>query len=568
MTTHELEVHVDSQCRLFPEDLHSRPVEVPLSIIDATVAGFAPTSAVWLYDAPLKEQDRLAFSPDNLTKSLKKALNAYPHWAGKLERVPYVPGGNHTQRYGRLSLSYGHLSDPGVEFVIARCPQLLASIAPSAAERAGTPNSWNAGAFPIKNLLPYTQLPELDKPDNSNPPCFIIQLTIFACGGLAITTQMSHPLADAQSLVQFMHDWSRINRALLARPTLPVSSPLFDPSLLDARAAGDIDSLTPDPSLISLARSLPLNRNDWWTPAPQSAPTHPDGITPPPGLDPALIAPRGMPLPWPHQWDFSAPCGCLILHFTADEVQRLWEAASLSSDITITRMDAILAHVWTLINRARGVTSTPENPVYMNLTFNLRPRVSPPLPTTFIGSPIQLAAVTLPSPSLSQTTARDPTITAMAQAIHSTLSLFTQSPNALPALLHSQAHEPHPTRFWQGLLGSHNLIITPWTQIGLHEVDFIGTGQKPRYAGGVMPDGCDGVVVVAEAGVQESAAETSESESEGDIDGGSTSTKERGRGSRRGRHWTANGVDVSLYLAQKTLDRLADDKEVHRYRKT
>jgi hypothetical protein len=135
-----LGVRVLSQTRMFPETRQADgPSEVPLSILDATVAHFAPAAAIWMYDQPTEEQGRKALSIEQLTLSLRKTFNAYPQWAGQLQCAPYKAHGDHNQRFGRVKLSWGNDSDPGVEFVVAHCPRLLPSLVASPAERrAGT----------------------------------------------------------------------------------------------------------------------------------------------------------------------------------------------------------------------------------------------------------------------------------------------------------------------------------------------------------------------------------------------------------------------------------------------
>lgn len=43
----------------------------------------------------------------------------------------------------------------------------------------------------------------------------------------------------------------------------PALKPLFAPALLDARAAGTIDTARPDPEIVQKARKLPMHWFDW-----------------------------------------------------------------------------------------------------------------------------------------------------------------------------------------------------------------------------------------------------------------------------------------------------------------
>ena len=75
------------------------------------------------------------------------------------------------------------------------------------------------------------------------------------------------------------------------------------------------------------------------------------------------------------------------------------------------------------------------------------------------------------------------------------------------------------------------MLLTTWVHAGVYEVDF-GAGG-PGYVEALMPS-CDGLVEVMEAG---------------DVRGGD--------GVRR--DWISEGVDVSVYLEEKTMERFLAD---------
>ena len=90
-------------------------------------------------------------------------------------------------------------------------------------------------------------------------------------------------------------------------------------------------------------------------------------------------------MPW-SEWDVLAPVGHYYIYFTSDEVRRMWEDASSDpSAPRVSRLDALLAFVWKMIIRARGLERDKEL-VNMAVTLGLRPRVSPPLTDAFLGS--------------------------------------------------------------------------------------------------------------------------------------------------------------------------------------
>lgn len=478
-------------------------------MLDATVARFAPTSALWLFDPPAEPRARAALSTDQLTLSLRKTLDAYPQLAGQLRRAPFKAddSGDHTQRHGRLRLTYGSADDPGVELVVARFPGAVAQLAPSATERASRAGGWwDAGQLPSAELLcPDVPLAlhDMSSADWAGLPCMLVQLTIFDCGGLAIGLRFPHALADAQTLLRFVHDWAAVNRAMAAHAPLPELASVFDPQILDRAAAGDIDAARPDPALVAAARALPLHRYDWWASARGCPAFLADAARVPAELDPAAVGPLGVPLPWA-EWDLAADVAHHVLYFGADEVHRMWEAATASTAMTssspstvrVSHLDALLSHVWALIMRARGLGRDEE--AHLDVTLGLRGRLAPPLPDAFLGSPIVVARVTATG-GQAAATQQDSGLGAMAAAIRTTLGQFNAA--TLPALLHEVAHEAGAQRLWHAFLGRRHTIVTSWLRLDVYGVDFVGDdeGAPPRYVEAVMPS-VDGCVQVMEAG--------------------------------------------------------------------
>jgi hypothetical protein len=128
---------------------------------------------------------------------------------------------------------------------------------------------------------------------------------------------------------------------------------------------------------------------------------------------------------------------------------------------------------------------------------------------------------TTPSPPIAY-----PSVATVASTIRSTLEIFT--PSALGALLHDTAFEVSPQRLWRAFLGKKHILQTTWVGAGAGELDFIGEGgPKLRF---IKPEmGGDGLVLVIE-----------------------------GLGGKKG-HWTANGVDVMVYLEKRAMERLLED---------
>ncbi|KAK6844247.1 Transferase [Apiospora arundinis] len=560
--------HPTSPIRLFPspDRTPKEKTSVPLSILDATCARFTDTGAVWLFDAPSSSSNLAASTPDpkgqemmvdRLRSSFVTTLDDFPQWAGQLHWAPFRPGGDHTERFQRCMLTYGGNGsdsvDPGVEWSVVRRDYALNSIVPPA-EKKGVA-WWDNNTFPQGDLVSPAKLALADLKDYEGLPCMIVQITLFACGGYGVGVRLAHPVADAQSMMVFMHKWAANCRSAQHENSLSLSlfgDPVFDPAQLDARAAGHIDSLEgPNLDLIAKARALPLHRFSWWdTDAPGYSP-YLVGKTrnniPPPEimaetttkLSPSTTA------PW-HTWDLDRPAASAVLHFTGDELSRLRERARTETageeggDTNISRSDALLAHLFRLITQARcsvKATSSYQVPkaddeVFLNYTLEARRRVEPPLPETFLGSPLFMthikapaSSIVFPSPSSSSSQNQEQgqksramtTTGTLARRLRQTLQQFT--PDAVAALLHESAFEASPQRLWRGFLGPRHLIVTSWLRTRLYDVDFFGgmsSGKederiewagkgkegRPRYVHAVMGK-ADGIVVLLDPVVED-----------------------------------------------------------------
>jgi hypothetical protein len=513
--TNSFDVEVTSSTKVFPESPRINPITVPLSIFDNACAGFARCAAIWFYDPPSSPVPTLSAS--HLQSSLSKTLKYYSQWCGRLSYAKPKSGGSHNDRYQRIWVTYNDPTDIGIPFVTARSPKSLSDFLPSITIRRSSLKAWNATQLPAFELLPKNELSISEEKDAPNA---IIQFTNFACGSIAIAIEITHCFADAVSLSQFAKDWSLMSKCMLQSAPLPTLTPIFDPQRLDSFAAGDIDGASPDLSITSKARSLPQHRYDWYLQSP-SQPGPPDI---PADFDTSLPLSPSTPIPW-HQWDTSAPVSHRVLHFSASEIQAIYSFATSSlSFLRISKHDALLAHIWSRIILARDL---PEHTtVYLDMTFGLRPRVSPPLPDSFLGSPITHAAIPY------TTSSSPPSLKELAQTIRKTLAIFT--PEAVANHLNDLAFEVAPQRLWRACLGREHVLLTTWVHAGVYEVDFGGGG--PRYVEALMPS-CDGLVEVMEAGGVRS------------VDGGR-------------QDWIGEGVDVSVYLEEKAMERLLEDRKL------
>ena len=502
-TFNSLDTRRISTTRLFPKS-SSSPQEIPLSILDTFTARFPPASVAWLYDRPVDERGRTAFSVGRLQESLQETLNAYPQWAGQLQHVGHKSEGDNIQPSRRVVLSYGGASNPGVEFTVAHSPRSMASFIPSAVERGTGMGWWDAGKVSLAELLLPTEVPVQALPDNnksefSGPPSMVIQLTTFDCGGVAVAMRINHCLADAQTIVNFVNDWARVNRAITAHAQIPPLTPLFDPVLLDRAAAGDTNADEPDLDLIKTARALPII-----TSRPSTAKGH------------AIY-----------------PISNYMLYFSPKEVQHIWQDAS-STGTPVTHFNALAAFVWSLMMRNRELDHDEQ---MATITYNIRQRLSPPLPETFLGSPTLVVSATGTKSASLQT---------LANSIRS--SILQLGPSNLAAFLHAKAYEDNVQRLPTNPTNSLNNQIfvshafTSWLGIGANKVDF-GAGIPPCHIEPFIPSNIDGCVVITEAG-----------------DCGDTTPVAEGA------RWYNEHVGVSLRMKVEVMQRILKDPLLQKYR--
>ncbi|KAI0425134.1 transferase [Xylaria sp. FL1042] len=506
--TNERRVRIVKQ--IFPVDQPQNITITKLSILDASVARFSSCGAIWFYDGTDEVNANEPVVFERLESALSETLNDYPHYAGQLRWATKqdVEGSSNPRYVGRPMATYGSSDDPGVELVIAEHSRELKAIVPSVLERSTLKKIWDISSLHQPDFLPDTTLAFSNLAKFMGLPAAAVQLTAFKCGGFAVSIKITHCLSDATCLLHFMHTWAERSRRLFradhaetAMGNLAMSRALFDPAKLDAHANLDPQATEPDAERMARARSLPMHQFDWWA---TDAPGYPSWATTssnatkpsPEELSRTKLSPSTEP-PWP-TWDLSAPVDNMQIRFSRAEVDRMKIAAmrSLPDDLLgqmVSRQDALLAHMWILVNRARQLEDLQEQ-VYLDMTLGIRSRVSPPLPDSFVGSPL-LIAYTAKTGSDAATS----TIGAVAGAIRHTLSRFT--PQAVSDHIYHTAHEVSPQRIWQGFLGSRHLLVTSWARARAYEVDLCGTGVA-RYVQAQMPfmDGLLQLMDVAETG--------------------------------------------------------------------
>jgi hypothetical protein len=437
----------------------------------------------------------------------------------------------HARRFGRVHAHFGASADVGVEFVSATSSATTDSLYQT--ERVKTQPLWNRkddnlGRFvPVVDIAHALQSNEPDAATGLRKPIMAIQCTTLSDGGFVLAAKMAHPFADITCLIRFVKDWARVSSAVIEGLTCaPVLTPVFEPARLDNLAAGDINADEPDAAIISRTERLPLHRYDWW-----AAP----GKPPMSFLDAAkVVSPTGKPMPWA-EWDSNAPVSDYTIHLNTMQVDFLFSEATKGTDGNgprISRHDAVLAHIWSCIVRARQL-GKDDGPVHCDLVLGLRSAFD--LGEDFLGSSIIMMNIELPGSEVGceQTSNATSAMVAITRKIRHTISTVSDPAN-LADHLHSVAYEKSPQRIWQAFLGRRHILVTTWARAGIYDVDF-GLGSRIRYTDGIVPN-LDGCVLIKEAPPPS-----------GQFLSGSRLS------------WTGSGVDISVHICTEDMERLLKD---------
>lgn len=174
VTATSIKIDIKTKQRLLPESFKldsSTTFRQRLSIIDASVANFTPTGALWYFDGPnesvrpsqgSQSQRQNIFDDEALCQSLALILNAYPHFAGRLRLVhdeeQAVENGDRP-RCNRVEVWYGDANSPGVELLVAtsdaRLDEIIARPEIQAERRA-----WPATDIPKEQVSKQCSRPQ------------------------------------------------------------------------------------------------------------------------------------------------------------------------------------------------------------------------------------------------------------------------------------------------------------------------------------------------------------------------------------------------------------------------
>ncbi|CAG8816918.1 39386_t:CDS:2, partial [Gigaspora margarita] len=299
------------------------------------------------------------------------------------------------------------------------------------------------------SVIPHALAPS-PIPNKIDPILFIAQHTTFADGSVALGASMHHQIADGFGFYTFMKNWGR--RARLEQ----IDPPIHDRSLL--KASGNPPTHVPHEYII-MKPKFEKASNIQQSPTTLSLTTK-------------------------------------IFHFSKDNLRRLLDyySVGISNGNWISTNDALVAHIWRTITRARKIDLNAE--VFCGVAINGRDKLIPPISKNYYGNvtfnafPKMVVSQLINGSSSSVALQIRKAITDMNNSrIRSTIDWIEQQPDKSLIV---------PNFFFN----SKDIVVTNWSKCQEHNlIDFgDGTPIKQRLKREMEKDGVS-VVFSTENGV-------------------------------------------------------------------
>ncbi|KAG0616015.1 hypothetical protein M758_5G083900 [Ceratodon purpureus] len=259
-------------------------------------------------------------------------------------------------------------------------------------------------------------------------PITYIQVTRFACGGVSLVTTINHACTDGLSVNQFLTSWSEVARGLeMSNP------PFHDRTLLKVQTSPNPDFNPKElRSLVSVQQ----------------------------------VTPNGDLTSWPAERMFL---------FTPEQLKRVKKlAVGAGEHGTFTTFEAINAHVWRSVTKARNLPA--NTPSKFLTTLDMRKRLKPNLPEGYFGNAICFVSASSTSHDIVQN-ALSYSANVIREAIHGFSESYYRN-----FLAFAQSH-PHPLVMnvnWAESAG-HDVSVSSWARMGFMNLDF-GSGN-PVFCG-------------------------------------------------------------------------------------
>ena len=470
----------------FHPTIEGEPTVIPLSVTDVA-APPSTTKGVYFYRHTNLEK---------LTKSLQAAVDAVPAWSGTVRFVTYVPDGTVYQRHGHVEVAYNFDDDPGISYEIVESSKLME-------EALSESKPVGEGVKEAMDIAPYLALGEnpnaLVFPPFVPGPAVRFKVTKFKCGGIGLGVVFTHYLADAISTQLFLDVWSS------AYNDEPIEPIVFAPRDID-NLAFSLDQK--DPDVLAQAAKIPRRVYDWWA-SKDFAPKEFLGACEGPQ---ELIdkEPYGIPIEFG-----DVDVQDYIFHFSKQEIEGMYKDVA-NAGVRVSHMNALVAHMWTCIRRARDL----DEEATLHMSIGLRNRLPGPVKfSRHVGS--------LVDRGMAISSFFENNIVENARLIRQTINGYTSE--LMPSLLHDVAMKVSPIRYFGSNFKNSNTLVTTWVPHNLKQIKFGTFVEVIRCA-----NHANGIIFV----------------------NGMNGTKK----------WYDNGASVSFVASPKVLEKLIADPELRKYK--
>ncbi|KAF5656278.1 acetyltransferase [Fusarium heterosporum] len=308
--------------------------------------------------------------------------------------------------------------------------------------------------FPL-SALSTAQLGPIDvMPQGSGQPVFATQANFLECG-LLLTVGVHHSACDASALDAIVSTWAHNTAAVSddIKSFAPFDEQSNDRSIL---MEGNLDTESGDPCGYQLIPNSPGSKH--------------------------IIPTFEMP-----------PLSSHLFHFSSESLKSLKEAAGAFST-----HDALLAFIWQHMTLARlksGVFANPPGDADMSalcLAVNVRNRMSPPLPPSYLGN-ASMPCVTEKLPVSSITSATS--FPRIAATIRKSLAAFN-NPGRVSTTIGLLNSRTNPTDFklaFHSFLGP-DIVESSWTDLGVYGNVWGAMGMLDAFR--VPGEGADGAITM------------------------------------------------------------------------
>ena len=316
--------------------------ELALNILGQINARYLVTEVLFLLPPPPPASSpSLSFHSSLLRAALSHTLSSFPTLAGRIVASPS----------GRLSVLD---NNAGAVFLEAAASGLtIKDIAPPPQPASGgsLSTSWTYDDFP-PSLYPSTHVDR----DEWKTTLMLQATRLEDDGSTVLGVWMDHAVHDAVSYTTFIHALAATVHSMQQSSSLaPPSPPAFIPPSFDADI---VDRLAAPKSSYDHSgdylRLPPVNKQQPPPPTPSSRSTF---------------------------LHFSPSQLATLKSTTTNALQHLPASTRPSY---ISTQDALIAHLWSVLNEARGVVSSSE-PLHFLQPLKIRGRAQPPIPAHYFG---------------------------------------------------------------------------------------------------------------------------------------------------------------------------------------